>query len=156
MLKNGSARKKEPVRKHYRKQNLQTKYKWFQPNQSSHTEKRSDYRSVPKRNGASDNPTNPRCSSRTSTPAPAISMRSSPRRCRMPTRWCCCRSTRPARSRFRALRRRSSPNGCRSPAGSWSAAGWPTRSPRWIRMWSSASGRAISTPAARRLQKNSG
>ena len=51
-----------------------------------------------------------RCSSPTSTPARATSVRSSPRRCRTPTRWCCCRSTRRARSRSRASRRRSSPD----------------------------------------------
>mgnify|MGYP000641748079 CR=1 FL=1 len=40
-----------------------------------------------------------RCSSRTSTRGRATFTGSSPRRCRMPTTWCCCRSTRRARSR---------------------------------------------------------
>ncbi len=41
----------------------------------------------------------------TSTPARAIFTWSSPRRCRMPTRSCCCRSTRRARSRSKGSRR---------------------------------------------------
>ena len=72
-----------------------------------------------------------RCSSPTSTPVRATSMRSSPRRCRMPTKWCCCRSIRRARSRFRASPRRSSPDGSPRRAVSSTATIWPTRWPRW-------------------------